>query len=138
MKTLREWQQMPETPNLDAQLGGPQYMGPATFMKVTALTEPAELDQSKPDVAIVGAPWDGGTTYRPGARFGPRAVRVRQCPRPLRHPGLQVAPFEVLTVIDYGDAACYPRVMMPVHEPSAGPVAHENSRKIVPIVIGVD
>jgi hypothetical protein len=42
--TLREWQQMPETPNLDAQLSGPQYMGPATFMKVSALTEPRELD----------------------------------------------------------------------------------------------
>ena len=28
------------------------------------------------DVAIVGAPFDGGTTYRPGARFGPRAMRA--------------------------------------------------------------
>jgi len=99
---------MPETPNLDAQLGGPQYMGPATFMKVSALTEPRELDQSRPDIAIVGAPWDGGATYRSGARFGPRAVRVANYQPPTWHLDLQVAPFDVLKVIDYGDAACYP------------------------------
>src|SRR3989454_5463609 len=45
-------------------------------MKVRMLTEPAELDELRPDAAIVGAPWDDSTTYRPGARFGPRAVRV--------------------------------------------------------------
>src|SRR6266481_2548091 len=72
---------MPETPNLDAQVNGPQYLGPATFMKVRALTEPAELERAAPDVAIVGAPWDDGTTYRPGARFGPRAVRDRKSTR---------------------------------------------------------
>jgi len=67
---------MPKLPNLEAQVDGPQYLGPATFMKVRMLTEPAELDELRPDVAIVGAPWDDSTTYRPGARFGPRAVRV--------------------------------------------------------------
>src|SRR6202158_6489150 len=106
---------MAETPNLDAQLGGPHSMVPATFMKVTARSEPAELDQSKPDVAIVGAPWDGGTTYRPGARFGPRAVRVANYQPPSWHLDLEVAPFEVMTVIDYGDAACYPGLTDQAH-----------------------
>src|SRR2546429_393780 len=88
---------MPKTPNLEAQVDGPQYLGPATFMKVRMLTEPAELDELRPDVAIVGAPWDDSTTYRPGARFGPRAVRVANYqppswnldlePAPLRPPG---------------------------------------------------
>src|SRR3979411_2268569 len=103
MTTLRELQLMPDTPNLDAQLGGPQYMGPATFMKVRALTEPEELDQSKPDVAIVGAPWDGGTTYPPGARFGPRAVRVANYQPPTWHLHLPIARVAALKVIDYGD-----------------------------------
>ena len=58
---------MPKTPNLDAQVDGPQYLGPATFMKVRMLSEPEELDRVRPDVAIVGAPWDDGTTYRPKA-----------------------------------------------------------------------
>src|SRR6266581_4804642 len=82
---------MPETPNLDAQVNGPQYLGPATFMKVRALTEPEELERAAPDVAIVGAPWDDGTTYRPGARFGPRAVRIANYQPPSWHLDLQVA-----------------------------------------------
>src|SRR3979411_1335641 len=138
MTTLRELQLMPDTPNLDAQLGGPQYMGPATFMKVRALTEPAELDQSRPDVAIVGAPWDGGTTYRPGARFGPRRVPVATSQLPFWHLDLQVAPFEVLTVIDYGDAACYPGLTDPAHEAIRARVAEAAARQIVTLVIGGD
>ena len=126
---------MPETPNLDAQLGGPQYMGPATFMKVKALTEPQELDHSRPDVAIIGAPWDGGTTYRPGARFGPRAVRVANYQPPMWHLDLQIAPFEVLTVVDYGDAACYPGLSGPAHEAIRSRVAEVASRKILPVFL---
>src|SRR4029077_3115799 len=106
---------MPDTPNLDAQLSGPQYMGPSTFMKVSALTEPHELDQSQPDIAIVGAPWDGGTTYRPRARFGSRAVRVAHYHAPSWHLARQVAPFDVLKLVDYGDAACYPDLPDPAH-----------------------
>jgi agmatinase len=113
-------------------------MGPATFMKVMALTEPDELDQSQPDVAIVGAPWDGGTTYRPGARFGPRAVRVANYQPPTWHLDLQVAPFDVLKVIDYGDAACYPGLSDPAHQAIRARVAEVASRKIVPVVIGGD
>src|SRR6202048_5038107 len=129
---------MAETPNLDAQFSGPQYMGPATFMKVSALTEPHELDQSQPDIAIVGAPWDGGTTSRPGARFGPRAGRVANYQPPSWHLDLQVAPFDVLKVVDYGDAACYPGLTDPAHQAIRGRVAEIASRKIVPIVIGGD
>jgi hypothetical protein len=47
---------MPKKPNLEAQVEGPQYLGPATFMKVRLLCEPEELDDVRPDVAIVGAP----------------------------------------------------------------------------------
>src|SRR6202171_6155220 len=126
---------MPNT-NREAQLNGPQYMGPATFMKVPMLTEPKELDQSHPDVAIVGAPWDGGTTYRPGARFGPRAVRVANYQPPSWHLDLEVAPFGGLTVIDYGDAACYPGLTDQAHAAIRARVAEVASRKMVPVVIG--
>ena len=129
---------MPQTPNLDAQVNGPQYLGPATFMKLPALTEPEQLDQAHPDVAIVGAPWDDGTTYRPGARFGPRAVRVANYQPPSWHLDLQVAPFEVLTVVDYGDAVCYPGLTDQAHEAIRARVAEVASRKIVAFVIGGD
>lgn len=59
-------------------------------------------------MAIVGVPFDNGVTYRPGARFGPAAVR--QASRLLRpyHPGLDVEPFARLQVVDAGDIACTP------------------------------
>jgi len=129
---------MTETPNLDAQVNGPQYLGPATFMKVRALTEPAELERAAPDVAIVGAPWDDGTTYRPGARFGPRAVRIANYQPPSWHLDLQVAPFEVLKVVDYGDAVCYPGLTDQAHDAIRARVSEVASRKIVPFVIGGD
>lgn len=129
---------MPNTPNLDAQVDGPQYLGPATFMKVRMLTEPYELDESGPDVAIVGAPWDDSVTYRPGARFGPRAVRVASPQPPSWHLDLEVAPFEVLKVIDYGDAVCYPGLTEQAHEAIRTRVSEVASRKIVPMVIGGD
>lgn len=60
------------------------------------------------DVAVVGVPFDSGTTYRPGARFGPTAIR--QASRLLRsyHPGLDVEPFATQQVADAGDIACTP------------------------------
>ena len=60
------------------------------------------------DVAVVGVPFDSGVTYRPGARFGPHAVR--NATRLLRsyHPGLDVRPFAEQQVADAGDIACNP------------------------------
>ena len=59
---------------------------------------PADLD-----AALVGIPFDGGTSYRPGARFGPREVRSQSALIRPWHPVLKVAPFDVLRVADYGD-----------------------------------
>lgn len=129
---------MPKTPNLDAQIDGPQYLGPATFMKARPLSEPDQLDAEHPDVAIVGAPWDDSTTYRPGARFGPRAVRVANYQPPTWHLDLEVAPFDVLRVVDYGDAVCYPGLSDQAHEAIRVRVGEIASRKIVPMVIGGD
>src|SRR5437868_15422302 len=48
----------------------PRFGEIATFMRL-----PVERDPAKLDIAIVGVPWDGGTTNRPGARHGPREIR---------------------------------------------------------------
>ena len=82
----------------------PRYAGPSTFAR---LPELREVDQC--DVAIIGVPFDAGTSYRPGARFGPQAVR--QASRQLRtnyHPNYDVEPFKVQQVADAGDIACNP------------------------------
>ena len=58
------------------------YAGVASFGHRPFLTEADQLDAWRPDVAIVGAPFDIATTNRPGARFGPRYDhRVAQCDR---------------------------------------------------------
>jgi agmatinase len=66
-------------------------------------------DLSRCDVAILGVPFDSGTSYRPGARFGPQAIR--QASRNLRtnfHPAYDTEPFRSLQVADAGDVACNP------------------------------
>ena len=81
----------------------PRFAGPATFARLPRLDEVQGAD-----VAIVGVPFDSGVTYRPGARFGPHAVR--SATRLLRnyHEGLDVQPFAAQQVADAGDIACTP------------------------------
>ena len=81
----------------------PRYAGPSTFAR---LPRRDEVDHC--DVAVAGVPFDSGVTYRPGARFGPGAVR--NASRLLRayHPGLDVRPFAAQQVADAGDIACNP------------------------------
>ncbi len=117
---------------------GPAYLGPTTFCRVPLLTRPDELDDVRPDVAIVGAPWDDGVTYRPGARFGPRAVRTASYQAADWHLELEVAPLEVLRVIDYGDAPVVPGMAEVSHAAIRERVGEVASRSIVPMVIGGD
>ena len=81
----------------------PRFAGPATFARL-----PRRQDVDVCDVAVLGVPFDSGVTYRPGARFGPQAIRAGS--RLLRsyHPGLDVQPFAVQQVADVGDVGCNP------------------------------
>ena len=81
----------------------PRFAGPATFARL-----PTAEAVPNWDIAVVGVPFDGGTTYRPGARFGPAAVR--QGSRLLRpyNPAMGALPFELAQVVDAGDIACTP------------------------------
>ena len=82
----------------------PRYAGPSTFARLPELR-----DVGRCDIAILGIPFDSGTSYRPGARFGPQAIR--QASRHLRtnyHPAYDTEPFVKLQVADAGDVACNP------------------------------
>ena len=82
----------------------PRYAGDSTFARLPELRDVPQCD-----VAIVGIPFDAGTSFRPGARFGPQAIR--QASRNLRtqyHPAYDVEPFMVQQVADAGDMACNP------------------------------
>jgi len=121
-----------------AQLAAESYMGPATFGHRPMLTELADLIARAPDAAIVGAPWDASTTNRPGARFGPRALRALTHVNGSYHLDLELEIFDHLDVVDFGDAL----VRHGLWEPSAaairGRVQAVADAGIVPIVIGGD
>jgi agmatinase len=56
------------------------------------------------DVVVTGVPLDTATTNRPGARFGPRAIRAASTIMAWERPyGMPFDPFDRLAVIDYGD-----------------------------------
>ncbi|OBB56648.1 agmatinase [Mycolicibacterium monacense] len=82
----------------------PRYAGKSTFARIADIGEVSDYD-----IAILGVPFDGGTSYRPGARFGP--MGVRQAARTLRpgyHVELGVAPLERVQVVDAGDVTVTP------------------------------
>jgi len=85
----------------------PRFAGIPTFCRYPML-EAVDHEHGPVDWAIYGVPFDGGVTYRPGARFGPRAVRdASQYVKPyhLEH-GVNVC--EVLSLADAGDAPVRP------------------------------
>ncbi|MCD6020892.1 MAG: agmatinase [Actinomycetia bacterium] len=82
----------------------PRYAGPSTFVR---LPELRDLDRC--DVAILGVPFDSGVSFRPGARFGPSAIRqASRMLRPQFHPIHELEPFAILQGADAGDVACNP------------------------------
>jgi len=80
-----------------------RFTGIPTFMRLPHIAEPEELD-----IAIIGVPFDGGTTYRPGPRFGPRYVRVQSAIIRPWNPVLKLNPFEKYRVADFGDLSVNP------------------------------
>jgi agmatinase len=81
----------------------PRYAGLATFARL-----PQRYEVDRYDIAVVGVPFDSGVTYRPGARFGPAAIRqVSRLLKPY-NPALDVSPFAQAQVVDAGDIAANP------------------------------
>src|SRR5438552_974057 len=96
-----------ENPQPLSGLVMPRFGEVATFMRL-----PVERDPAKLDIALVGVPWDGGTTNRPGARHGPREIRsMSTLMRRVHHVSL-VAPYELCRVGDHGDAPVNPIDLM--------------------------
>jgi len=81
----------------------PRFSQLATFMRLPHVPSPDGLD-----AAILGIPFDGGTSFRSGARFGPREIRVNSALIRPYHPVLRTATFERLRVADCGDVDVNP------------------------------
>jgi agmatinase len=117
----------------------PTYVGPSTFSNLPWVTDPAELAERRVDVAIVGAPYDDMVTHRPGARFGPRAIREAQYSSgSLNSLQLDVEPYDVLAVVDAGDANLVPAQPERGHAMIFRKVLEVASTGAIPIVLGGD
>jgi len=117
----------------------PAFVGIPTFLKLPHVETPQQLEAERPDAVIVGAPFDMGTTNRPGARFGPRAIRqASNLGRAIYHLELEVQPLRVLRVFDYGDAAIVPSSIERSHEAIKQKVGEVARLGAIPIVLGGD
>lgn len=85
----------------------PRFAGHSTFMRLPAVATAEGLD-----IALVGIPWDGGTTNRAGARHGPREVRNLSSLMRRAHHVSGIAPFDIANVADVGDLAVNPINLM--------------------------
>jgi agmatinase len=113
----------------------PDYAGLLTYGGARYTQDPAELEGF--DVAIVGAPTDDLVSDRPGARFGPRAIRAASCP-PGPHLESKVDAFEALKIVDFGDAAVLPADATRTHEAILELVGQVHDARVLPIVLGGD
>ena len=81
----------------------PRFGDIPTFMRLPHVRDPAEVD-----IALIGVPWDGGTTNRAGARHGPREIRNQSSfMRKVHHVSL-IAPYDLARVADLGDCPVNP------------------------------
>jgi agmatinase len=111
----------------------PRFAQPATFMRLPLVENTRGLD-----VAIVGVPFDGGTSYRPGARLGPREIRSQSSLIRSYSHFQRVAPFDRLNVADAGDIDAPPVSIercFDVVEARVGAIADAGTR---PLVVGGD
>src|SRR5947209_1517449 len=117
----------------------PSYVGSTAFQKLPLCADDESLAASGAEVAIVGAPFDDTASNRPGARFGPRAIRAATY-----HSGdlwslqLETEVFSRLRCVDAGDAP-----VVPARPERAHSVIREKVRRVlaagaVPVVLGGD
>jgi agmatinase len=114
-------------------LKAPRFTGPRTYARL-----PYVNDLDGVEAAVYGVPWDGGASFRGGARFGPEGVRSASAMIRTYNPVQRVQVFGVLSTIDYGDAPTAPgyleETLRRVQE-FAQPIAESGA---VPVAIGGD
>jgi agmatinase len=109
----------------------------ASFLSTPFLEDARDLDAQ--DIAFLGAPYDGGATYRPGTRFGPSALRKMssEVGSPF-NPGMGVNLKESLEMVDLGDIRVIPSNLEKSFDQIAKAVSYVAEREIFPVVLGGD
>jgi agmatinase len=110
-----------------------------TFGRVPLALDPAGLAGA--DVAVLGAPFDEGVSYRPGTRFGPRAIRMAEdvaFPVDRPHMELGIDPYAELDIVDYGDIEVHSANLARSHALLQKGVSEILAAGAIPVVLGGD
>lgn len=114
----------------------PHFAGINTFMKAPYIED--ARDVGKFDVAVLGVPFDGGTTYRPGTRFGPQGIRrISALYTPYNYE-LGVDLREQMTLCDIGDVFTIPANIEKTFDQISKATAHVFASGAMPIILGGD
>jgi agmatinase len=112
----------------------PRYTGIRTFARLPHVTLPSE----DVDAAVIGVPFDTATSFRPGARFGPEAIRSASALLRPYHPVLDVDVFGTLSLVDGGDIGVTPGNALRTTEQIDASLRPVLGAGIVPLVLGGD
>ncbi|HET6171421.1 MAG TPA: agmatinase [Gaiellales bacterium] len=126
----------PTQPSRDSDRG---FSGVSlTFARQPIALTPEDLAGA--DVAVLGAPFDLAVTYRPGTRFGPRAVRLAEDVGRDGRPSIELGidPYKELSVVDYGDADSPASDVLAAHASIQARVGEILAAGAIPAVIGGD
>jgi len=115
----------------------PRFAGIATFMRLPHLAL-SDAMAEQVQIALVGVPWDGGTTNRAGARHGPRQIRdLSTLARNVNHAS-GLSPFELCRCADIGDASVNPVDLMDTLQSVETFCAQLHAKDMVPLAAGGD
>jgi len=114
----------------------PHYAGINTFLKAPYAEDVTEV--SDYDATVLGIPFDGGTTYRAGTRFGPQGVRKISALYTPYNYEMAVDLREQMTLCDAGDVFTIPANIEKTFDQISRAVSHVASSGSLPIMIGGD
>lgn len=114
----------------------PHFAGINTFLKAPFLEDVRRCGEF--DVAVLGAPFDGGTTYRPGTRFGPQGIRKISALYGPYSFELGVDLRESITIADVGDIFTIPANIEKTFDQISKAVSHVYASGAFPVVLGGD
>ena len=114
----------------------PHYAGINTFLKAPYAED--VLDVKNYDATVLGIPFDGGTTYRPGTRFGPQGVRKISALYTPYNYEMAIDLREQMTLCDAGDVFTIPANIEKTFDQISRAVSHVVSSGSLPIMIGGD
>lgn len=125
---------MADYPEFENPMARPRYVGLPTFLRA-----PWKESLDDVDIGIIGVPYDGGVTNRPGSRHGPREVRNQSSLIRMINQATGIAPHELCRVADIGDAwVPTPFELTTSHNAIQAAFEPIVERNILPIAVGGD